>query len=99
MYLHLIEEKYPDCSEMKFVKILQGYGDFFTIQVGAFSKKANALTVKKELDPKFPAYIVKDKKGGITLHKVRVGKYRKRDEAKRVFLQLLEQGYPAIIYP
>ncbi len=99
MYLRLIEEKYSDCSEMRFVKILQSYGDFFTIQVGAFSKKENALTVKKELEPKFPAYIVDDKKGGITLHKVRVGKYEKRDEAKRVFLQLLEQGYPAIIYP
>ncbi|UCG35433.1 MAG: tetratricopeptide repeat protein [Candidatus Omnitrophota bacterium] len=99
MYLRMIKEKYPSCSEMKFVEILQDYGDFFTIQIGAFSKEANALTIKKELQVQYPVYIVEDRKGGIILYKVRVGKFKQRDQAKRVFLQLLEDGYPAIIYP
>jgi len=99
MYLRMIKDKYPNCSEMKFVEILEDYGDFFTIQIGAFSAEANASTIKNELESKYPVYIVEDKKGGSTLYKVRVGKFKTRDSAKRVFLQLLEQGYPAIIYP
>lgn len=98
-YLKKIKADYPKSCEMKFVKILEGYGDFFTVQVGAFRSEKNALSVKMELAREYPVYIVEDKNGSYVLYKVRVGKYKDRAKAEKVFLELLNDGYPARIFP
>ena len=84
---------------MKFVKVLDSLGDFFTIQVGAFSERKNALALANELDQSCNSYIVEDRKGSFPIYKVRVGKYKERFEAQKVSKDLLDKGYPARIYP
>ncbi len=98
-YLRKIKNKYSKSSEMEFVKVLEDLGDFFTIQVGAFSVRANALLLVDELKDEHSPYIVKEKKGSYLLYKVRVGKFKKRYDAERAFSNLLDKGYPAKIYP
>jgi tetratricopeptide (TPR) repeat protein len=98
-YLKKIKNKFPHSIEVKFVNLLENYGDYFTIQVGAFSKKENALNLKKELSVYYPVYILESKLDGYTLYKVRIGKFKHRKEAEKVYQRLLDQGYPARIYP
>jgi tetratricopeptide (TPR) repeat protein len=98
-YLSSIKAKYPQSSEMKFVKILESYGDFFTIQVGAFTSEVNALALVDNLKKKYDAYVVADTNGGYSIHKVRVGHFKERYEVEKVASELSDQGYPACIYP
>jgi len=98
-YLRKIKNKYPKSSEMKFVRVLEDLGDFFTIQVGAFSIRENALLLIEELKDEYSPYIIKEKKGSYLLYKVRVGKFRKRYDVEKAFSNLLDKGYPAKIYP
>lgn len=98
-YIRRIKSKYPKASEMKFVKVLEALGDFFTIQVGAFSVRKNALLLVEELSQGYSPYIVKEKKGSYLLYKVRVGKFKNRYDVQKVWSELLNQGYPARIYP
>lgn len=98
-YLSVIKNKYPDSCEMEFVNALEAYGDFFTIQVGAFSTEKNAESISQELRAKYQVYIVKDSNADSPLYKVRVGKFHERDKAEKIYLELLDQGYPACIYP
>lgn len=98
-YLQKIKSRFPKCPEMQLVEVLESYGDYFTIQIGAFSKQTNALSLRKELEDRYPAYVVRDKRGNLDIYKVKVGKYKERDEADNVYQQLRKQGYPARIYP
>lgn len=99
-YLKLIKSKYSNSPEMKFVEVLESYGDFFTVQAGAFSEKKNALSFAEELTGKnYPADIFEDRKGPYTLYKVRVGRYKSRYEAEKISSQLMNEGYPVRIYP
>ncbi len=98
-YINLIKSKHPNSPEMKFVKILESLGDFFTVQVGAFSERKNALALADELSQDYYSYIIEDKKGSFPIYKVRVGKYKDRFEAQKVFNTLMNKGYPAHIYP
>lgn len=98
-YLRLIKDRYPQSSEMKFVKTLENYGDFFTIQVGAFSERKNAFALKDDLDKDYSAYIVEETNGNYPIYKVRVGKYKNRYDVEKVASQLQNKGYPARIYP
>lgn len=98
-YLERVKGKYPSSSEMKFVDILESYGDFFTIQIGAFSQEKNALSLVGELGKGYQVCVVKDTKGSYPLYKVRVGKYKDRRNAQKASLKLINEGYPARIYP
>ena len=98
-YLRRIKSKYPNASEIKFVKLLEAFGDFFTIQVGAFSVKANARSLVEELKSEYSSYIVEDKKGSYPIYKVRVGRFKSSYEARKVSSRLLNAGYPTRIYP
>ena len=97
-YIKRIKSKYPKAVEMKFVKVLEDLGDFFTIQVGAFSVEENALALVEELK-EYSSYIVKEKKGNYLLYKVRVGRFKDRYDVQGVSSKLLDEGYPARIYP
>jgi len=98
-YIQYMKEKYPGCLEMKFIKILEGYGDFFTIQIGAFNEKKNALCLCDDLSKKYKTYIEKEQRDGRTIYKVRAGKWKNRHDARKIAAQLLDEGYPAHIYP
>ncbi len=99
-YIQLIKEKYSGGPEMKFVQILESYGDFFTVQAGAFTERKNALSLSEELTAKgYDSSIVEDVQGAYPVYKVRIGRYKSRYEAKRIADQLLDNGYPAQIYP
>ncbi len=98
-YTRCIKSKYPKASEMRFVKVLDALGDFFTIQVGAFGVRKNALLLVEELKDEYSPYIVKERKGNYLLYKVRVGKFKNRYDAQKVSSELLNGGYPARIYP
>ena len=98
-HLAAIEDKYAGSVESRFVPILKGYGDYFTIQVGAFTAKRNVLALKNELQRKgYKVYVLKSE-SGYTIYKVRVGKYLRRAEAERVTESLVKDGYAARIYP
>ena len=98
-YIKLIKEKYPQSPEMKFIEILESYGDFFTIQVGAFSQKENSIALRNELSKQYKAYVIEAKAGSYPIYKVRVGKFKKRYDAEKASKQLRSQGYPAKIFP
>jgi len=98
-YINIIKANYRGSFESQLAGRLEKRGDFFTIQVGAFSKKANALSFARQLRHKYPVYVVGEKENDFTLYKVRVGKYKNRNTAEKIFNSLLNDGYPARIYP
>ena len=98
-YVRLIKNQFPNTLEERLAQRLEKRGDFFTIQVGAFSKKANASKFAKKFKSKYPVYIVTESEEDLVLYKVRVGKYRDRLEVVNIYHKLLEEGYPARIYP
>ena len=98
-YIKCIKSKYPKAAEMKFIKVLETLGDFFTIQIGAFNIKKNALSLAEKLKGEYSSYIVKEKKGNYLFYKVRVGRFKNRYDAQKVSSKLLNEGYPARIYP
>lgn len=99
-YLNMIKEKYPQSSEMKFVKTLESYGEFFTIQVGAFSNRDKALLLLEELRKDYDdVHIVTEKYDNYDIHKVRIGRFKKRYDVEKIASKLRSQGYSIRIYP
>jgi len=98
-FIDRIKHEYPNSIEKELAQALEKRGFFFTIQVGAFVNFKNAYSLLKELKKRYPAYLVKEKKGKIVFYKVRVGKFKKRKEAQRIYKKLIEEGYPACFYP
>jgi len=98
-YLTLLKEKYPSNNEIFVADAGEAKEDFFTIQVGAFSSRKNALNMRNELSVKYDTYLLEEKKENYTLYKVRLGKFKTRKEAEKIWGRLVKQGYPAHIYP
>lgn len=98
-YLSILKEKYPSSGELFVADTAKEQNDFFTIQVGAFSDRRNAVNLKNDLDAKYDVYIIEDKSANYLLYKVRVGKFKDRKEAERMWGRLIKQGYPAKIFP
>jgi len=98
-YARLVVDNYPDSLERKFANRLLKRGDFFTVQVGAFSSKKNAINFANKLKKDFEVYVVSETEEEVTLYKVRIGKYVTKERVKRIQSKLSEQGYPARIYP
>ena len=99
-YLTLIKQEYPNSPEMKYVSSLEEMGDFFTIQVGAFTIKKNALALVDELEGQdYSARIEVDDKGSYPIYRVRVGRFKKRYDVEKAHESLADNSYPAHIYP
>lgn len=98
-YIDILNKDYKNSIECVFAQRLIERGDFFTVQAGAFSKKANALSLAAKLKSQHPAYVVEERNEDLTLYKVRVGKFKNRREAEQTFDALTREGYPARIYP
>jgi len=69
----------------------------YSIQISSFSKKINAVNLKRELGTKFGSvYITEFKTGHQTYFRVRI-KAKTRDDAEKIALRLQKNGYTVII--
>ncbi len=98
-YIKKIKNDHPGSVEEYYADLLANRGYFFTIQVGAFSEKINAYELMQKLSQKYPAYWVEEDVDQVSLYKVRVGKFENRSDAVEVYHQLIQEGYPARIFP
>jgi tetratricopeptide (TPR) repeat protein len=70
----------------------------FGVQVGAFSRKPNAVALKKEWDRKGrPASILSRKMGSLSLYAVLLGPFETREEAEREANSIKALGARAIV--
>jgi rare lipoprotein A len=69
------------------------YEGNFSVQVGAYQEKSNALRVKEKLDEKYQAHIVVYESSRGTFYRVRAAKCRTLDEARRYEKMLEADGY------
>lgn len=82
------------------VKSVESSSDYYSVQVGAFSKKANAQALTDKLNEKgYTAYVVNSGSADKITYKVRVGKLNSVSEAKVLEKDLSGQGYPTKIVP
>lgn len=104
-YLDKLKQDFPASLELKLNKdlhIISDYpsGLYYTVQVGSFSRIANANNLTQKLIQNgYPAYIEEASFQGITSYRVRVGKLRLRQEALDLENKLSGEGYPTKIYP
>ena len=98
-YVEIIQKEYPQSIENTYAQILEKRGYFFTIQVGAFSQRKNALNLLNELKAKYPAYLVRENFDDIILYKVRIGKFKEKGYVEKIKRSLIKDGYASRIYP
>jgi len=99
-YLLILQREYPESFESVKGNQLFNQGSFYTVQVGAFSDRNNAIGLKSKLfNQGYSAYVEELTDGGALTHRVRVGKLKNRQEAISLQDQLVSQGYPAKIFP
>jgi rare lipoprotein A len=74
----------------------------FTVQVGSFSDRLNALRVVKSLSDRYesrnPYVFEADTEGG-RLYRVRIGKFSRREDAQSLAEDLLGDGYSVMVCP
>ena len=66
----------------------------YFIQVGAFSDAQTARDMERDLASRYPKVRVESEGG---LHRVLVGRYRKRGQAQKVANQLARDGYDTVV--
>jgi len=99
-YLLILQREYPESFESIKGNQLFNQGSFYTVQVGAFSDRNNALRLKsKLLNQGYSAYVEELGDGEVLTHRVRVGKLKSRQEAISLQDRLVRQDYPAKIFP
>ena len=99
-YLLILQREYPESFEGIKGKQLFNQGSFYTVQVGAFSDRNNAIGLKsKLLNQGYSAYVEELTDGGALTHRVRVGRLKSRQEAILLQGRLVSQDYPAKIFP
>ena len=91
-----VEEPLPAASPVS--EIPGSSGKWHCVQVGSFSKEANANALAGKLKAQgYDAYIVRRDWG--TMFRVRVGKLKTRGEAAVLESRLAKDGYPTKIFP
>lgn len=86
-----------DSSYIREVRYVSSGGPY-TIQVGAFRERDNALRLKSALELKYKGvYIIEAAVDNTTLYRVRFGKFKNRDEASGVGKILADEGYSPLI--
>jgi len=100
-YYQKVKSEYPVSFEAQMAA--QALVDeilFFTVQVGSFNKKSNAMKLCDELVKKgYPASIVRSEQPGEESYKVRVGKLDAREEAEELAKKLRAEGLPTKVLP
>lgn len=73
-------------------------GGPYTVQIGAFTEKDNALRLKSGLELKYKdVYIIEATVKNVIFYRVRIGKFQKRGEAFNVGKVLADEGYSPLI--
>lgn len=86
-----------DKSYKKEVKNLSIKGPY-TIQIGSFREKENAIRLKESLELRYNnVYILESLVKNEIFLRVRIGRFNNPEEAMNVASSLAEEGYPAII--
>jgi tetratricopeptide (TPR) repeat protein len=76
-------------------------GPLYTLQFGAFSERENALQLARELeDHTLDVRVERIESGGRIWHRVRAGRFSRREEAEKYAVQLLQKtGYSSKVLP
>jgi tetratricopeptide (TPR) repeat protein len=83
------EEGRPERSSGVEAETVPPGGTYFTVQIGAFLDRSNALKLVDEVGgAPGPVFVVTEDKEGRRLHRVRVGRYATREEADDVARRL-----------
>jgi tRNA-2-methylthio-N6-dimethylallyladenosine synthase len=100
-YYQKVRSEYPMSFEAQMAA--QAMSDeilFFTVQVGSFNKKANALKLCDELVKKgYAASIAKSGQEAEESYKVRVGRLDAREDAEELAKKLRAEGLPTKVLP
>jgi rare lipoprotein A len=93
----MIEYMGRDNSYIKEVRYSSSTGPF-TIQVGSFREFSNAIRLKAGLELKYSSvYITEAEIDGNRFYRVRIGKFRIRDEVHDLAKTLADEGYGVFI--
>ena len=66
----------------------------YTLQVGSFKEKRNALSLKHELDKKYKdTYVVAAMDSDTEYYRVRLGNFNSRESAEEIAKRLIKDGY------
>lgn len=100
-YLQKIVSRFPDSPEYYSAKQLLEEKQFFTVQVGAFLEEGRARTLVEELKAQgLYAFTVETvNREARHFYRVRVGELSTVAEAEQLKQQLVNLGYPTLIYP
>lgn len=86
--------------DMRYVQYIKYSGSDgpLTIQIGSFSDADNAKRLKLGLELRYQdVYIMKANVKGSPWYRVRIGKFKARDDAADLGRKLAEEGYPVLI--
>ena len=99
-YIQILTAKFPSSFEAKKASLMDTKGIFYTVQVGAFSNKNNALQLIADLKENgFDAYVESVTHLGDKLYRVRVGRFESKDKAVALRDRLSDAGYLTKIFP
>lgn len=100
LYAERLKNEYPLSPETYLTRDMVPPDLYFTVQVGAFSKKENAEGLCEELTQRdYPAFIQETYSDSTKLYRVRVGKLQDFNHAVELQEELKNLGYPTKIYP
>jgi len=99
-YLERLKKEFPLSTELTLNQEICLTGDYYTVQVGAFSNSSNAINLSLKLTQKgYPAFIEESIAQGKSTYRVRVGKFKQRQEAASLENRLAQEGYPTKVCP
>lgn len=88
----------PEAVQAK--ELLGAEAFYFSVQVGAFGSRANALKVKSECDRRgYQAEVSQALMQGRRFHRVRVGRFAQREEAEKEAQRLKADGFSTRVVP
>lgn len=80
--------------------VLQEAEFTFSIQVGAFGVRDNAVRLQRQLSQRgYDAMVDRTLADGRVLHRVRVGRFASRDQASQTAARLRQDGFPSKVVP
>ncbi|MBI4314109.1 MAG: tetratricopeptide repeat protein, partial [Candidatus Omnitrophica bacterium] len=99
--LKSVSKRFPTSFESRMAQQILSGSDFaFSVQVGAFGMRDNAMRLQRQLARLgYSASVDQATAEGRAMHRVRVGRFQNREEAARTAQQLKQEGFPAKVVP
>lgn len=99
--LESVAARWPETPEGAQAREFLAGGDFyFTVQVGAFVSRSNALKLAAELKRRgYDAEVGETAMQGRIFHRVRVGRFLTKQEAEEMARRLQGDGFPGKVFP